>query len=178
VSTLDGKAVAVYPGKHTFFFRAASGAEVTIEVVISEGEKNRKLQVVLQRAPAKPVSSEVPPSEPASRSRSLVLPGVRLGVAVVGVAGFVTFGGMGQSQKGDLEGSCAPSCDDASIEAVQRKFLLADISLGVGALALAGSAYTYFSTRGEPARVTARRSLAADLNVSTRGANAAVRWSF
>lgn len=178
VATLDGKAVAVEPGKHSFVFRATSGAEVTIEVVISEGEKNRKLSVELKRAPAKPGPSDMPPSEPAPQSRSLVLPGVLLGVAALGVTGFVTFGALGQSQKHDLEESCAPRCDDASIAPVERKFLIADISAGVAALALAGSAYAYFSARGEPARATARRALDADVHVSARGANAAVRWSF
>lgn len=178
VATLDGKAVAVEPGKHTFVFRATSGAEVTIEVVISEGEKNRKLLVELKRAPAQPGPSAVASSEPASGARSLVLPGVLLGVAALGVTGFVSFGGMGQSQKRDLEQSCAPNCDDASIESVQRKFLIADVSLGVAALALAGSAYVYFSTPAEPARAAARRPFDADVHISARGAKAAVRWSF
>lgn len=178
VTQLDGKSVVVEPGRHTFVFERSGETAVTIDVVISEGEKNRKLLAEFVSAKAEAAADAAPP-RPAQAAPSRVLPGVLLGVAAVGAAGFTTFGLMGQSEKRELEGSCAPSCDDTSVEAVERKFLVADISLGVAVLALAGSAYFYFSApaSAEPARA-ARRGMAADVEVSARGATGAIRWSF
>jgi hypothetical protein len=53
VQALDGKAVAVDAGPHTFHFEQADGASATQQVLVKEGDKNVGVAVVLSReAPA------------------------------------------------------------------------------------------------------------------------------
>lgn len=176
VAKLDGKAVSVEPGRHTFVFRRAGHADMALEVVISEGERNRKLLAEFKPVTPATQAKEPPAAAPSSSGSSRVVPAVLLGVAALGAASFTTFGALGLREKQDREGACAPRCDDESVESIQRKFLIADVSLGVAVVALAGSAYFFFAASPKaPERASAFN---ADVRVSARGATGAVRWSF
>jgi hypothetical protein len=177
LSRIDGRSVAVDPGRHVLAFTRDGEEPVSLEVVIREGEKNR---AVLARfrdtAPAAPLKAPLPAAEP-PRSRG-VLPYVLAGVGVAGIAGFTTLGLIGVKDKHDLERSCAPRCADGPVDAVHTKFILADVSLAVGVLALAGSAYFYFSAPRPSTSAQAATHFAAGFTVTPRSGSAAARWSF
>jgi len=65
---------------------------------------------------------------------------VVLGLGVVGMGMWGVFGGLGLAAKSDAESTCAPNCTDDDISGIKTDFLVADVSLGVGAAALAGAA--------------------------------------
>ena len=117
-SQLDGKPIALDPGEHTARFEPADGEPLERKFVLSAGEKNREVAVVI--AP--------PGGHPDLRLASYVVGGV--GAVVFNV--FAGFAISGQMQFDDLEESCRPSCDPESSDEVRTKFLAADISLGIG----------------------------------------------
>jgi hypothetical protein len=70
VERLDGKPVSVDPGQHTFTFDAQGHPTATSQVLVHEGDKERRVSVVLQPAPVKRaavharVDEQTPPVEP------------------------------------------------------------------------------------------------------------------
>ena len=125
---LDGTAVPMDPGPHTFVFEAAGFEAVTKTLVLKETEKGRRERVVLRKAAA--VATEPPstapataqPDEPAPLEASHGL-GTRrwLGIAVgtVGLAGVAVggvFGLMASSEWSAQQSACgsASACSDHS----------------------------------------------------------------
>jgi hypothetical protein len=165
---LDGRALSVDPGVHTFRFESASAGRVEQQVIVRQGEKNRKIVVQFGNAAAAPApapdgpatTAPVPGHEapkPAAVGSPLypVLPLVLAGVGVVGVGAFVGFALSGKQLERDLRDTCAPECSDSQVNAVKQRFVYADIGLGVGAAALVGAGVTYFLLRGSGNDVSA-----------------------
>jgi hypothetical protein len=132
---LDGRAMPMDPGKQTFTFEVAGLPPRRVEVVVAEGQKRRLIEVEMS-----PVSAPPP--------RTLgAWPLVFAGVGAAGLAGFAGFGLAGWHQETRLEERCAPACSDDEVKAVRRRYLIADISLGVGLASLGVASYLYI-TRG------------------------------
>ncbi|WP_437729129.1 hypothetical protein [Sorangium sp. So ce861] len=82
-AALDGKALPVDPGPHTFRYEPASGPAVEERVLIREGEKNRAITVILGASsagappatptPAAPAASPASPASPAASPASPAL---------------------------------------------------------------------------------------------------------
>jgi len=122
---LDGTAIPIDPGPHTFVFEAAGFEPVTKTLVLKETEKGRRERVVLRKAAmATEPSSSTPgtslPDEPAPSEPSHGLGRQRwLGLAVgaVGLAGVAVgsiFGLMASSEWSAQQSACgsASSCPD------------------------------------------------------------------
>lgn len=132
---LDGKAVNVDPGKHVVRIDPKSGPALRTEIVVSEGEKNRKVQVLF---PAKPAPPATPALEPARPSIAAYVIG-GAGLALVG--GSVYLGLAARRDISDLRSSCAPYCSAEDVRAPKRALLFADIGVGLGAVALGVATY-------------------------------------
>ncbi len=124
-----GRAVRVNPGRHTLTVKTADGEEKQVEVSVVEGQKNRVVTVDFSPAPD-PDDVSVSTSDLAAPS---VLPWVFAGVGLVGL-GVATFGWLSaEGQRSDLESDgCAPRCDTADRDSIERSRLIGDIGLGVG----------------------------------------------
>jgi hypothetical protein len=177
---LDGKAVLVDPGLHRLTFERNGEKPLTVEVTIREGEKNRPIHVQFERGiPA------LPPARPApvETQRSYgVLPHVLLGVGALGVGGFAALALIGDGERRDLEEKCAPRCGDAPVDAVHTKYILADASLAIGVLALAGSGYLFWasgrSNASSSSSSNAARGIEAGLTLTPRAGAGVARWRF
>ncbi len=150
---LDGRAVALDPGPHTLSFELAGGRKFEQQVVVRQGQKNRLVELRLEpRAPA-PAANEratVPSPKPTPAPTSAddqrepaAIPTLAWVLGAVGVAalgGFVYFALDAPADVDDMDRRCAPNCPQDEVDAAERKALFADIALGVGVAALAGSA--------------------------------------
>lgn len=175
---LTGQAVAVDPGERVFRFEV-EGAEPREEtVLVREGDKGRRVRISF--APGDE-GGEGPAGKGSGAPAAAYVAGA---VGLVGLASFTTFGLLGQSQKGELEERCAPNCTDDEVSGVRTKFLVADVSLGVGVVGLGVAAYLFLSAPKASASLEARvkraspRALRFDLRPTARGGYATVGGRF
>jgi len=174
---LDGKAVSLDPGKHSFVFEAEGFDPQIQSTVIRAGEKFRPIVVVLR--PSRNVANAAPaagvaagaPGDAEPRARAPLGTYVLGGVAVVGVAGFVAFRLWGSHDFDELSRTCKPDCASSSVDAVRQKYVLSTVSLAVGAAAAAGAVTWYFAASPSAKQSTAR------LQVSPLPGGAAARFA-
>lgn len=149
---LDGGPIAVDPGEHTLRVEAEGHAPLTQHLIVRVNEKNRLIRVVFQDGP-KPAAPVGPPRKEADTTappRSSGAPVAGIVLASVGVLALGSFAYFGLTAKSDLDAlrsECSPYCDQGALDDVKSRMLVADISLGVGIVAL-GVAAVLFATHG------------------------------
>jgi hypothetical protein len=144
---LDGHAIELDPGLHTFRFESPSGESVEQKVLLVEGEKNRIVEAMFGAAmPApRPIVSDVPPPARPTYRPIPWLDFALLGATVAGAAAFAGFGIWGLNEKKTLETNCEPVCAKSDIDSIRTKFAVADVGLAVGVLSAAAAGYVYFT---------------------------------
>jgi hypothetical protein len=80
------------------------------------------------------------------------------------------------SEEGKLERTCAPKCSEEALQSVETKYLIADISLGVGITSLLVGGYMLLTHDPEPAK--AARAFPVRFQGAPGGGMASVRGSF
>jgi hypothetical protein len=169
---LDGSAIEVDPGSHEFV--ATSGELTThLQVMAIESDLNRRVEIVLAPPHAEALAAEQPQSAPVAH-RSKAPAYVLGGVAVVGLASFTYFAVSGHSDMGPLN-QCKPFCTVDQVQNVRTKYLIADISLGVSLIALAGAGYWLLSAPKEAPKVSDNTFNVA-VTAQPGGAGLSVRW--
>jgi hypothetical protein len=154
---LDGRAIAMDPGKHRLRFLLPWGDVLSNDVLIREGEKNRLVQVKIEKAmesapaaDAKTVTKAPPPAARRSeRAGPPLAAWVMTGAAVAGASVFTTFALMGKSDKNELD-NCAPACGPSSraaFDSLKRSYLIADVGLGVAVVSTAIAAGFFLTGR-------------------------------
>lgn len=131
VSKLDGKALALDPGKRVLVFERDGAPPLTREIVVKQGEKDRKIEVAWTPADKK--------DEPEGQTGGVsISPGVWVlgGIGLAGLTVFGVFGGLALSEKSDAKETCAPSCSDSAVSSIRTKLIVADVSLAVGIASL------------------------------------------
>lgn len=145
VGKLDGKAVAVDPGEHTFTFDAQGFKPGEQKVLVREGEKSRKLSQKLERVEGAPLPpGALPPARPIPAG-VWIFGGTSL--VALGVAG--VFGVQGLSKKSDLD-ACGRACPPEDVNSMSSSFAISDVALGAGVVAGLAALYL-FVTRPEVA---------------------------
>lgn len=131
---LTGGAIEVEPGEHTVRFERTDGKVIETKVLVAEGEKNRKVVAEYASLLPKPPKDDRPVVPPEEKKIPLGTY-VAGGVAVVALGSFAVFALTGKSNEDDLAGKCSPNCTDDEVGSVNRSYLIADVSLGVAAIA-------------------------------------------
>lgn len=143
---LDGKPIPIDPGRHKLRFEMEGVPAVEQPIIAKQGEKDREVKVSFRQSDAEDVpaaypkaestAKELPPADEGTQKKTNTL---RLasyiagGVGAAGLIGFTVFGLMGKSEQADLESrGCAPNCPKSDTDSAKSKYLIADISLGVG----------------------------------------------
>jgi hypothetical protein len=152
---LDGQEIELNPGVHKFKVELKPWPVVEREILIASGTRGRVLtfdfgpepKTAPPPAAGGPLAPAPPPPPKPTRRPVQAITYILLGTTVLGGAGFGVLGSMGQSKKKDLErpepDGCKPLCTDDDLKPVETYFLLADISLAVGAASAVGALITY-----------------------------------
>lgn len=133
------------PGPHAFRFSRPGQPDQTTSVVLAERQRET-VRVSFPKA-ADPAKPPIGTSEPARKERE---PGpgriptvswVLGGVGVAGIGAFAGFALAGRANQSDLEKTCSPRCSPDQAAPAKTKYLVADVGLGVGIVALAVAGY-------------------------------------
>ncbi|HEX3598248.1 MAG TPA: hypothetical protein VHU80_24240 [Polyangiaceae bacterium] len=142
---LDGKAVSVDPGPHSFKFELEGADAVEQQIVIRQGQKDRVVAVSFAPASSEspgesPYAGGAKPGDMADTGDVKKGPGplrpyayVAGGVGAASLITFAVLGGVAKGQESDLRGSgCAPNCSRSTTDSIKTKYIVADVFLGVG----------------------------------------------
>lgn len=171
--SLQGTEVAIDPGKHVLRVEASDKPAKEREVVLALGERGRKIDFVTEPptpAPKAPPPATAPkkPSDQTSTALPVsfwVLGGV--GVLGLGVGTYVGLGALGK--RSDLD-ACKPACDRDDVDRVERDYIISEVAIGVGLVALGAATFIAVGSRKE--------SPAVGLSFDSRGGNATFRAAF
>ncbi len=156
---LDGTAIPVDPGDHTFTFATAGQPAMQKRLIIRESQKDRREAVQFGEPPAPPAIAPAAPATPEHRlGTQKIVAMVTGGLAVVGLGLGSAFGLMAASRKSDAEAVCPGDCNDADGVSkwsdAKTAARLSDVFFAAGAVLLAGTAVLWFTakppTPGEP----------------------------
>jgi hypothetical protein len=150
----QGKAVALDPGPHAVRFERAPYKPATLKVLLRSGEHNRPILATF----ASDGEADKPADKPKERDEapthkddsSFHVPTASIVFGAVGVAAlgsFAFFALSGAHEKDRLQGICSPHCTDDQVSVLKTRYILADVSLGVGIIALGVAAYFWLTDR-------------------------------
>jgi hypothetical protein len=148
-----GATVPIDPGEHVVHVERPSGEVVDENVVIVEGEKGRVVTLHFPAAAAPNVPERASPGEASTPDTATRFTPRTLafgGIGLLGLAGFTYFGLTATSGLNHLRQTCAPNCAQSDVQSVKTEALAADISLGVGIVALGIATYMFLSHSEAP----------------------------
>jgi hypothetical protein len=177
VDQLDGSALDVDPGEHTFDFQAAGLPPATLKLRIREGERGRHREILLgapQPATASGdgnaqnagTSAETEARASSSGSTQRVLAWTALGLGATGVVVGTVFGLKSKSKHDDAK-ACGTTCpDEPSYQANEDAIKFGNISTVsfiVGALGLAGGVTLWLTAKPSPTNSSTQAQITAGL---------------
>jgi hypothetical protein len=141
VSKLDGQAMPMNAGAHTFHFEAADGPGLDQQVVVREGEKNQAVAVVLG-APAPPPAPAVGHDQATEEARpSSAWKTVGWILGGVGIVGLGVGTALGIVATADKSSDCTGSvCKSGTLGGIKTAAHVSDIGLIAGGVLFAGGA--------------------------------------
>jgi hypothetical protein len=132
---LTGTALDLDPGEHQLRFESPPWPAVERTILVSEGVKDRPIDVEFA-----PVPAPTTPTAPSLPAPFFKPPGrfdyVMAGIAAAGLATSLTFGTWALWSRSNLD-SCAPFGADEDTNPVRAKLIVADVALGVTIVSLA-----------------------------------------
>lgn len=159
-SNLDGKAIELDPGPHSFLFELPPYLPLEREIVLREGERERMLAIRFEREPAKPLIPGSPAPVAVAPVAQAVVPGPRPvpwisyalgGLSLAAIGSATTFGLIALHERREKLDGCAPLCSGHDKSDVELPAQAADISVAVALIAGGAAVYTYW-TRPEVAQ--------------------------
>jgi len=157
IEVARGTPIDVDPGEHRVRLVFEDGRSVEQRIVMSLGEKNRAVQLVVPREA--PMAQAAQPPRAAEHTRgaeeraSSPVPWIVGGLGVAAMGTGVALDLVGTSELDHLRETCAPYCDDADLSAARTKIIAGDALLVVGIAVGAGLAWWLLSRPSEPSAV-------------------------
>lgn len=145
LTTIDGRAQMIDPGVHEFIFET-HGVAWKESVLIRERDKSALVDATVPKSLAAEKASRPVASASVAPPLASILLG---GVGLVGVGGFALFGTNAVNGRDDLRNTCAPFCTDDQVSAVKRDTIIANVSLGVGVVALIAGTVIWIKSANE-----------------------------
>lgn len=176
VAKIEGQAVEVNPGTYTFAFEAPDGTKAEKQVVVAEGDKDKRVAVPIASpgalgtaappppstasAPAPPAASSAPAERPPGESSPApwkTIGIVTAGVGVVGLGLGTVFGLQASSKKGsagcDSNSVCPNTTAESTLSGAQSDGNIATGFFVAGALLAAGGIVMWAVAPGAPVQV-------------------------
>jgi len=182
---LDGRAVEMDPGTHSFVFESAKHGRKELKFVVKEGQKAQSVEIELTPAPsaaavttgdgAEPTGGAISTDEASGRK---TIAYVLAGVGAVGLGGFAFFGLSGKSDQDGLECADTKTCSDEDLDPIKKKYLYADISLGVGVVSLGVATYLLLTKPAKESPVEEGKRVRFDVAPTRGGGFAAISGHF
>ncbi len=152
---LTGVPMAIDPGSHVFSFRHG-GEAVDVEMLVSVGEKNRPVVARFAGRSHEPAARpETPPADVPRGARGVALP---FALSSIGVVGIGVFSVLGLTASADLraleDAPCASSrtCHPDEESSIRTRFLVADVALFAGLVALGAGVWLWLDRPSAGAR--------------------------
>jgi hypothetical protein len=144
---LTGQQLAVDPGPHQFVFTHAERGRVEFTASARVGDRARVIEATFEDPNAKnlpPPLAPAPAGKPKEAKPAIpVLSYVLGGVGVVGLGGFALLRLVAASEYNDYASTCSPACNPEDVDALDVKYTLSYVSLGIGAASLAGAVIVF-----------------------------------
>ncbi len=141
-AALDGRPIRLDPGPHSVVIEASDGTRQERKLLLAAGDGTRtvtlQLEVTAKRGQEEPVRGPRPPPVQASGGSTAgpwILGG--LGAAALATSGYFAYLALGELTK--LQEQCAPRCTPSQTAQGRSDALVTDVSLGIGAGAIAGA---------------------------------------
>jgi hypothetical protein len=156
---LDGRAIALDPGRHTLSFVARDGTTVSVTKMIAEGQKAMAIKATFETTAVAPTTTTPPPVD-ASSSAEPSSGGWRTagwimgGVGVAGLAAGGIFGLVALNKKSNGHCDASNVCDAGTSSGMKSAALLSDVGFVAGSVLLAGGAAILLFGPGKPAART------------------------
>lgn len=165
VDRLEGTALSIDPGEHTFLFEASGMVPVTKQFVIREAQKDRREAITFSMATGALSAAPVPSTAQAIQSFATIAPAapepahrlgaqkivalVAGGIGVVGLGVGSAFGLIASSKKNDAQAVCPGQCPTAAgVSDWSDAKSAGNVSTAlfiVGGVGLAGAAVLWFT---------------------------------
>jgi hypothetical protein len=179
VDNRAGKAIELNPGTHAIRVELAPFAPFETSLVISEGDQFRVVDAVF----ATPVKPSLAPSQPEPKplaplvmERPVPVTAYIFGAVTLAAAANAAGWALSSwSLRQELEKACAPSCRPESVDVLEQRAMIADISWGVSVASLLATV-TFYALRPE-VPVESERPIAFGLDVLPGGAVGSVSVS-
>jgi hypothetical protein len=189
VEKLDGSSISLDPGAHTFTFEVAGQAPLTKQLVVREGQKDRREVLQFGAPPSQAPGTPATPAAKASANPAIdtsvdsvsssagntqrIVALVAAGVGVVGVGVGTIFGLQSMSKRSDANTRCpgATCSDQAGVELwndTRSAGNISTIAFAVGGVGLATGAILWFTAKS-PTRTTALQADIGPGSVQIRG---------
>ena len=133
---LDGRAIPLDPGVHTFRLEAEGNEPIEQKIVLAEGEHNRQVTAQFGK-PGGGGTLESPSGKKAPIAAFIVA-----GVGLAGMGVGAAFWGLGLAQKSSDEGASGckntGGCSQSEIDSIHTKLVIGDVAFFAGTAVLVG----------------------------------------
>jgi hypothetical protein len=163
---LDGRAITLDPGVHTFRFEAAGNDPLEQKIVLAEGERDRNITVSFGKGPDQ--------VGPVQAKKAPIGAFIVAGIGLVGMGVGAAFWGIGLGDKGSAETgptACKPNCSQSVIDDIHTKLVIGDVAFFAGtAILAAGLIWTIVHYASGPSNKEGANAALLDIATGT------IRW--
>jgi hypothetical protein len=145
-----GRPIVLDPGPHVVRFERGKPPSVEVremKVLLRTGERNRSVVATMVGREG-PVPAETDAGKASHVSTVPTASWIFGGIGVLALGSFGTFAVLGAQEKSRLRNTCSPTCSDSEVSTLRTDYLVADISLGVGIVALGLATYFLLTKSG------------------------------